>query len=177
MQKVGTLASTAGFIEVLQDKQGIVARRSGGLYTRNLMNCVCVILSDDNHTAVGMIHLNPTNENLSSWIEALRKETGATQAIVTGANVEEQSEERRTELLTALAGLLIIDETKSGWLARGGEGGCKRGNNTSLVGYAAVNAGNGNYALSIFTPAMPAGGHAPAAASSRRSACGGCTIM
>ena len=162
------------FIHVDQDTRGMVVKTGGGLWTSRLSNCICLILSDEANN-YGMLHVSPGHKEFTQWVTSLRKEVGATAAIVTGANVMTQELDRQNQLATMLAGLRVVDETRAGWVPAVLNP--VRGSNTLAVGYAAVNANNGDYALSIvaFKPSVAA--VAPARNVRRNSEDGACVIL
>lgn len=162
------------FTVVEQDKPGVVVNGTGGLYTSNLFNCLCLILTNE-ETKYGMLHVNPSQPKTPAWIASLRTAVRASAAIVTGANGPSQSDERKAELATALAGLTVVDETRAGWVPASLSP--VRGTTAGMVGYAAVCGTTGQYMLShkAFndTPKL-----APKPTKPRRgSADGGCSIQ
>ena len=162
------------FTYVAQDAPGIVVTTGGGLYTANLLNCLCLIFTDETNT-YGMLHVNPRNPNTAQWVTSLRNQVGATAVIVAGANGLQQDSARQNELATLLAGLTVVDETRAGWVPNALHP--VRGSNTVFVTCVAVNANNGEYALSgvPFPPSVaPA---APARRARRHSGDGGCFVM
>ena len=164
-----------GFQNVEQDKEGVVLTTGGGLYTRNLSNCMCLILTDGS-SKVGMLHASPDHPNTAMWVKSLIKEVGATTAVVTGANVDIQDDKRKKELETLLSGLReVVDETQTGWVPGGANR--RRGNNKMRVGSVAVNATTKEYALHMADFPNLDTLSAPAHRSSRNSGCGGCTII
>jgi hypothetical protein len=138
------------FTLVEQDTPGIVIiTKKSGLYTKNLMNCMCLILTDDEQGKYGMLHISPLHADTQLWVSSLREQVGATTAIVTGGNSDTQSETRRNELVSLLQDLtVVVDETKSHWVpdilnpVRGA-----RGLDRERVNSVAVSASTGEYAL------------------------------
>lgn len=132
-----------GFTEVKQDTPGLVVTQ-GGLYTENLMNCLCLILTNGKGR-YGMLHVSPGHSETREWVSSLIAQVDADQAIVTGANGGTQSDERKNELESLLRGLAVLDETKSRWVPATLYP--FNGSYRSLAGYAAVNASTDEYAL------------------------------
>ena len=162
------------FTNVAQDAPGIVVTTGGGLYTANLMNCLCLIFTDEANT-YGMLHVSPGHANTTLWVTSLRKQVNATAVIVAGANGINQTSTRQNELAKLLADLTVVDETKAGWVPAVLRP--VRGSNSGYVGYVAVNANNGEYALSgmpLVASPVPV---APATRAQRNSRDGLCIIM
>lgn len=162
------------FTNVVQDTPGIVVTTGGGLYTANLANCLCLILTDETNS-YGMLHVSPGHENTKLWVESLRNQVKATAAIVAGANGDNKDSLRKNELASLLNGLTVVDETRTGWVPDGLRP--VRGSNTGLVGYVAVNANNGEYALSTVAFAASSAPVAPRTRARRNSGDGLCIVM
>ena len=145
MRNVSFINGWESFTYVEQDVEGVVSQTGKGLYTKNLMNCLCLIVAGEK--SYGMLHVNPTCESIEAWIKSLRSNTSATHAIITGANVANQTDERISKLADCLIDLTVIDETKTGWY-NAIKKDSTRGNNTGYVGYVALSAVTGEYALS-----------------------------
>jgi hypothetical protein len=162
------------FAEVAQDAPGVVATTGGGLFTKNLMNCMCLILTDESGQ-YGMLHVSPNHENTAAWVTSLVTQVGATVAIVTGGNGSTQPQQRLDELVVLLDGLTVIDETKGAWVPDSLHP--VKGLNRRQVGYVAVNASNGDYALSGMPFADSVAPVATATRARRNSADGNCVVM
>lgn len=134
------------FTVVYQDQPGIVVRRGkGGLFTRNLMNCMCLILSNAGERGYGMAHISPVCPHILDFVRILRDNLGATHAIVTGANYD-QDQKRIDQLADLLKGLIVVDETRSRWVPSILTP--THGLHMWMIAdYAALNASNGHYAL------------------------------
>jgi hypothetical protein len=174
MQLVHHINGWENFTVVKQDVPGIVVTTGGGLLTTGLANCMCLILTNG-EGKYGMLHANPSHSSIRRWVESLRHETGATEAIVTGANGDKQSQARTDELADILNGLAVTDQTRTGWLPAALN--ATPGTYTTMAGCVAVNASNGDYAIHPygFSPSVhphPAQGRA-----GRSCADGGCTIL
>lgn len=162
------------FIYVTQDEPGYMITTGGGLYTANLSNCMCLIVTNEKGS-YGMLHVSPGHGKTKEWVISLKKQVAATTAIVTGANGSQQTEQRMDELVSLLEGLAVVDETRYGWVPT--ELKPIRGSNKLSVGYVAVNAKTGEYALSPMSFA-PSAKQIPTAKKARRnSADGGCVII
>lgn len=173
MLHVHAINGWESFAYVKQDEEGLVAETSGGLYTANLMNCMCLMLYDGS-TVCGMLHLNPRHHRIDAWVTALRERVNATEAVVTGANGGTQVAERVAQLEHLLDGLTVIDETKAQWL-QGSRLNPVAGSHRSLAGWAAVDT-NGSYALSAMPPEWAAVAQQPRR-TGRKSSDGCCIVM
>lgn len=163
------------FTNVAQDTNGVVLTTGGGLITHNLMNCMCLILTDG-ESRFGMLHISPMHPNSDNWIASMRTAVNAEYAIVCGGNSAAQDPARLTALVNQLAGLSVIDQTRDKWVPAALNP--TPGSNTSIVGHVAVDASNASYAMTLgvgFPASTNAGTAVPRAA--RGSADGFCTIM
>jgi hypothetical protein len=174
MQRTNFIANWETFTVVAQDKPGTIINGSGGLITSNLSNCICVILTDGG-TKFGMIHVAPHYPDLKKWLGSLRENVGATDAIIAGANIAKQPQERIDVIEEALHGINIVDETRTGWIENGMI--ATRGTNTLMCGVICVSATTGEYAMETSAFAATANPAKVVKGTKRGSADGGCTIL
>ncbi len=149
MRLVNSLNGWETYSYVAQDEEGTIITTGGGLYTKSLMNCLCVVATDGQRK-YGMIHVNPNHKKQVSWVRSLIANTAAVEILFTGANWPDQDE--RGEILKAmLVGYdgVVVDETNGRWVQNSLAGTVEvtPGSFLGRVGWVAVNATTGEYAF------------------------------
>ena len=146
MRRANSMKGWTAFTTVGQDVPGTTSTTGGCLYTRNLMSCIGIAVSNGTN-AIGMLHVSPGHEKQELWIVGLMEVVRPTCCVITGANLG-GDEERLARLSQAFADFdfPIIDETRTGWLPAT-LGGCTvgRGQQTSPAGFLAVNGATNEY--------------------------------
>lgn len=158
MRFVPQLHGLKNYEEVIQNEKGKIDTTGRGLITRNIFNCVAILVSNGN-TKYGMIHIEPEQANMAELILALRNETQAVEAVVVGANALKADDARSGEIFDALKGLAITDESKHKFLKD--RENVTPGINKLHVGFIALSAITGEYTYGLIpdleddAPALP----------------------
>jgi hypothetical protein len=176
MKKVPHVNGWENFEVAHQDQAGKIVT-DGGLYTANLLNCMCLVVT--NGVQYGMIHVSPMHEKTAEWAKSLLDNVQPTEAMITGANGKTQNSERSAQLEEIFKGrnIKMIDATKEGWVPQTLKP--DRVDPGHYVGFVAVDAATGNYALSSLYDFQSSTGIQPPRrqGQGRGTADGGCTIF
>ncbi len=148
MLKVNWIAGWERATEVAQDVEPTILTTGGLLMTRMLMNCLCLVATDQ-VSRYGMMHVRPYHGSTAAWGQSLLTQVGATQAFIAGANGH-QTQARLAEIRQIFANhptIDLIDETRARIIPGNVTTNIRRGTHAGWGGRVVVNTANGSYAI------------------------------